>query len=144
MASTYAHLPRLASKPLECGLEVSPLRIQDSKPSSNCPQGHALLQDSYFNKGSAFPSQERHDFCLYGLLPPNIQTLDEQVKRAYQQYSSQPDDLAKNTFLASMKAQNEVLYYRVFHPGLSYMYFSTRIVLIDISSFKIISRKCSA
>ncbi|EEA18824.1 NAD-dependent malic enzyme, mitochondrial [Talaromyces marneffei ATCC 18224] len=105
MASTYAHLPRLASKPLECGLE-----------------GHALLQDSYFNKGSAFPSQERHDFCLYGLLPPNIQTLDEQVKRAYQQYSSQPDDLAKNTFLASMKAQNEVLYYRLIQDHLKEMF----------------------
>lgn len=76
-------------------------------------QGHALLHDSYFNKGSAFPSQERHDFGLHGLLPPNIQTLDEQVERAYEQYSSRPDDLAKNTFMASMKAQNEVLYYRV-------------------------------
>lgn len=60
--------------------------------------------------------QERHDFGLHGLLPPNIQTLDEQVKRAYEQYSSQPDDLAKNTFMASMKAQNEVLYYRVLLP----------------------------
>jgi malate dehydrogenase (oxaloacetate-decarboxylating) len=85
-------------------------------------QGHALLHDSYFNKGSAFPSQERHDFGLHGLLPPNIQTLDEQVERAYQQYSSQPDDLAKNTFMASMKAQNEVLYYRVL-PSLVSVYY---------------------
>ncbi|PCH07097.1 Malic enzyme, NAD-binding [Penicillium occitanis (nom. inval.)] len=105
MTYKYAHLPRSASKPLECGLE-----------------GHALLHDSYFNKGSAFPSQERHDFGLHGLLPPNIQTLDEQVERAYQQYSSQPDDLAKNTFMASMKAQNEVLYYRLISDHLKEMF----------------------
>jgi malate dehydrogenase (oxaloacetate-decarboxylating) len=52
-------------------------------------------------------------FNLHGLLPPNIQTLEEQVERAYQQYSSRADDLAKNTFLSSMKSQNEVLYYNV-------------------------------
>jgi malate dehydrogenase (oxaloacetate-decarboxylating) len=42
-----------------------------------------------------------------------VQTLEEQVKRAYQQYSDQASDLGKNTFMASMKAQNEVLYYKV-------------------------------
>jgi hypothetical protein len=35
------------------------------------------------------------EFKLYGLLPPNVQTLEEQVKRAYQQYSSRPNALAK-------------------------------------------------
>lgn len=80
-------------------------------------QGAALLQSSQFNKGSAFPSEERTTFKLHGLLPPNIQTLDEQVQRAYQQYSSRENDLAKNTFMASMKAQNEVLYYKVCTHG---------------------------
>jgi malate dehydrogenase (oxaloacetate-decarboxylating) len=47
------------------------------------------------------------------LLPTNIQTLDEQVERAYAQYSSRPNDLAKNTFMTSLKEQNEVLYYKV-------------------------------
>ena len=76
-------------------------------------KGSALLHDSHYNKGSAFPQDERKTFKLIGLLPPNIQTLDEQVDRAYQQYRSRRDDLAKNTFLASMRAQNEVLYYKV-------------------------------
>lgn len=80
---------------------------------SNSTQGHALLHSSYFNKGSAFSKEERHAFHLHGILPPNIQTLDEQVARAYEQYSARPNDLAKNTFMASMKAQNQVLYYRV-------------------------------
>lgn len=72
-----------------------------------------LLHNAYYNKGSAFPIEERKRFKLHGLVPPNTQTLDEQVDRAYQQYSSRVDDLAKNTFMASMKAQNEVLYYKV-------------------------------
>lgn len=76
-------------------------------------EGATLLQTSRFNKGTAFPNEERDVFKLNGLLPPNVQSLDEQVQRAYQQYSSRGDDLAKNTFMASMKAQNEVLYYRV-------------------------------
>lgn len=95
-SSKFKHLPRAASGPLKCSLE-----------------GPSLLTSSHFNKGSAFPKDERAAFKLNGLLPPNIQTLDEQVQRAYQQYSSREDDLAKNTFMASMKAQNEVLYYKV-------------------------------
>lgn len=76
-------------------------------------KGQALLQNPYFNKGSAFPSDERREFGLYSYLPPNVQTLEEQVERAYQQYSTRGDALAKNTFMSSMKEQNEVLYYKV-------------------------------
>lgn len=79
----------------------------------NTSQGAALLRSPYFNKGSAFPAEERSEFNLNGLLPTNVQTFDEQVKRAYQQYCNRGDDLAKNTFMTSMKEQNEVLYYRV-------------------------------
>ncbi|MCJ1376194.1 NAD-dependent malic enzyme, mitochondrial [Loxospora ochrophaea] len=92
----FGHLPLSTSGPQECALS-----------------GTALLRSPYLNKGSAFPSNERHDFKLFGLLPPNVQTLDEQVQRAYEQYSSRQNDLAKNTFMTSMKEQNEVLYYRV-------------------------------
>ncbi|KAJ5404949.1 Malic enzymeNAD-binding [Penicillium sp. CMV-2018d] len=88
-----------------------------------CPyKGTSLLQSAQLNKGSAFPDNERSTFKLHSLLPPNIQTLDEQVQRAYQQYKSRPDDLAKNTFLASMKAQNEVLYYKLVQTHLKEMF----------------------
>lgn len=71
------------------------------------------MNSPQFNKGSAFTAEEREEFGLHGLLPPNVQTLEEQVARAYQQYSSRPNALAKNTFMTSMKEQNEVLYYKV-------------------------------
>lgn len=95
-ASKFKHLPRAASGPLKCSFE-----------------GASLLASSQFNKGSSFSKEERTAFKLHGLLPPNIQTLDQQVQRAYQQYTSCDNDLAKNTFMASMKAQSEVLYYKV-------------------------------
>lgn len=95
-SSKFQNLPLGTSGPLECALK-----------------GTVLLNHSYFNKGSAFTKEERRDFELSGLLPQNIQTLEQQVQRAYEQYSARPDDLAKNTFLASMKDQNDVLYFKV-------------------------------
>lgn len=92
----FSHLPLSSKGPLPCALK-----------------GTVLLNHPFFNKGSAFTKEERHDFGLHGLLPQSIQTLDQQVQRAYEQYSKQPDDLAKNTFLTSMKEQNEVLYFKV-------------------------------
>lgn len=94
--SKFDHLPLSTHGPVDCALT-----------------GTALLNTPYLNKGSAFPAEERQTFGLAGLLPSRIQTLEQQTKRAYQQYSSRPDDLAKNTFLTSLKDQNEVLYYKV-------------------------------
>lgn len=92
----FEHLPLSTSGPIECALT-----------------GTSLLTTPYLNKGSAFTAEERRDFNLRGLLPGGVQTLDQQVKRAYDQFSTRQDDLAKNTFLTSLKDQNEVLYYRV-------------------------------
>ncbi|KAL5450831.1 hypothetical protein PMIN07_001360 [Paraphaeosphaeria minitans] len=89
------------------------LSLSTSGPQETVLTGNALLRTPYFNKGSAFTDKERDTFQLHGLLPSNVQTLDEQVRRAYAQFQSRPDDLAKNTFMTSMKEQNEVLYYRL-------------------------------
>ncbi|KIW90159.1 uncharacterized protein Z519_08802 [Cladophialophora bantiana CBS 173.52] len=84
--------------------------------------GRLLLDNPFYNKGTCFTAQERLDFGLKGLLPTNIQTLDEQVTRAYQQYCNQPDDLSKNTFMTSMAEQNTVLYYRLIQDHLREMF----------------------
>lgn len=101
----FGHLPLSTKGPLPCAL-----------------RGTILLNHPFFNKGSAFTKEERHDFGLHGLLPQSIQTLEQQVDRAYEQYSKQPDDLAKNTFLTSMKEQNEVLYFKLLHDHLAEMF----------------------
>jgi malate dehydrogenase (oxaloacetate-decarboxylating) len=55
-------------------------------------------------------------------MPDNVQTLNEQVRRAYEQYKSRPSDIAKNTFMTSLKEQNEVLYYRLILDHLKEMF----------------------
>ena len=55
-------------------------------------------------------------------MPDNVQTLDEQVRRAYEQYKSRTSDIAKNTFMTSLKEQNEVLYYKLILDHLKEMF----------------------
>jgi malate dehydrogenase (oxaloacetate-decarboxylating) len=89
------------------------LSLSTSGPQDCALNGTALLSTPYFNKGAGFTAEERDQFKLTGLLPQHVATLDAQVKRAYQQYSTRQDDLAKNTFMTSLAEQNQVLYYRV-------------------------------
>src|ERR1700753_2795064 len=89
------------------------LALSTSGPLDCALTGVALLRNPYFNKGSAFTEEEREAFSLHGLLPSNVQTLDEQIQRAYHQYSTRENDLAKNSFMSSLRIQNEVLFYRV-------------------------------
>ncbi|TQN67617.1 NAD-dependent malic enzyme [Colletotrichum shisoi] len=101
----FSHLPLSTSGPISCALT-----------------GSALLNTPYLNKGTAFPEDERREFNLTGLLPQSVHRLEEQLDRAYGQYMIRPDDLAKNTFLASLKEQNEVLYYRLLQANLPEMF----------------------
>ncbi|KIV89149.1 hypothetical protein PV10_08741 [Exophiala mesophila] len=106
MSSTnFNHLPLSQTRPLKVSLS-----------------GRLLLDNPFYNKGTCFTTSERKLFHLKGLLPTNIQTLDEQVQRAYDQYSSQKDDLAKNTFMTSMAEQNTVLYYRLIQDHIREMF----------------------
>lgn len=85
-------------------------------------RGEALLNDPYYNKGTSFSNTERKKLGINGRLPSNVQTLDQQVTRAYQQYSALQDDLQKNTFLTSLAEQNMVLYYRLLQDNLKEMF----------------------
>ncbi|EDK36783.2 conserved hypothetical protein [Meyerozyma guilliermondii ATCC 6260] len=76
-------------------------------------EGFQILNSPIFNKGSAFTRQEREAFKLTGLLPSQVNTLEEQVGRAYAQFSYLKTPLAKNDFLVSMRMQNKVLYYEL-------------------------------
>jgi hypothetical protein len=61
--------------------------------------------------GTAFTTKERRAFGLTGRLPHRINSLDEQCQRAWDQLETCGNDLAKNTFLQSLRDQNWVLYY---------------------------------
>jgi malate dehydrogenase (oxaloacetate-decarboxylating) len=80
--------------------------------------GRGLLRDPRFNRGTAFTAEERSALGLDGLLPASVLSLEEQARRAYEQYGRQADDLARNTFLAALHDRNEVLYYRLLEDHL--------------------------
>ncbi|WP_090692205.1 oxaloacetate-decarboxylating malate dehydrogenase [Bacillus sp. 166amftsu] len=76
-------------------------------------RGVEVLATPILNKGVAFTKEEREELGLKGLLPPAVLTLDEQARRAYKQFRSQPDDLLKNVYLTALHDRNEVLFYRL-------------------------------
>ncbi|MGG1147199.1 oxaloacetate-decarboxylating malate dehydrogenase [Bacillus wiedmannii] len=76
-------------------------------------RGVEVLSTPLLNKGVAFTQEEREDLGLKGLLPPAVLTLEEQARRAYEQFCSQPDDLLKNVYLTALHDRNEVLFYRI-------------------------------
>ena len=72
-----------------------------------------LLNRQRLNKGTAFTEQERTEFGLHGLLPPQVETLDQQVVRAYEAYRRKSDDLERHIYLRALQDTNEVLFYRL-------------------------------
>src|SRR5919206_3751628 len=84
-------------------------------------RGRAVLSNPMLNRGTAFTHPERRSLGLEGLLPSGVSTLEGQLRRVYAQYLRQPDDLAKNVFLAHMRDRNEVLFYRLLTEHLEEM-----------------------
>src|SRR6516162_9026395 len=72
-----------------------------------------LLDTPLLNKGTAFSDTERTQFGLHGLLPPCVETLEEQVARAYEAYQRKDDDLERHIYLRALQDNNEVLFYRL-------------------------------
>src|SRR5579884_1083354 len=84
-------------------------------------RGLAVLNSPQLNKGTAFTLEERAALGLTGLLPPDVSTLEVQVRRAYLQYERLPDALSRNIYLTAMHDRNEVLFYRLFSEHLREM-----------------------
>ena len=76
-------------------------------------KGAELLNQPMLNKGTAFTDEERNRLALHGLLPPHVESLDEQVVRAYEAFQRKNDDLERHIFLRALQDTNEVLFYRL-------------------------------
>lgn len=73
--------------------------------------GKNLLTTAQLNKGTAFTVEERHAFGLQGKLPHRVETLDEQVHRAYLQYTRYTTSLQQNIYLNNLHDKNQILFY---------------------------------
>ncbi len=83
--------------------------------------GKPLLTTPQLNKGTAFTHEERKAFGLLGKLPNKVESLDEQVKRAYLQYTSYKTRLQQNIYLNNLHDKNQVLFYKLLSRHLSEM-----------------------
>jgi len=77
------------------------------------PHGIELINNQTLNKGTAFSDRERTELGLHGLLPPHVETLDEQVVRAYGAFNRKDDPLERHIYLRALQDTNEVLFYRL-------------------------------
>lgn len=75
--------------------------------------GIDLVERPTLNKGTAFAQEERSRLGLHGLLPPAVESLDQQVARAYEAYRRKDDDLERHIYLRALQDANEVLFYRL-------------------------------
>ncbi|MBO9470801.1 NAD-dependent malic enzyme [Endozoicomonas sp. G2_2] len=95
---------------------------QDAKRPLYIPYaGPTLLEMPLLNKGNAFDADERVAFNLVGLLPQNVETIDEQVERAYQQYQTCTNDLDKHIYLRGIQDDNETMFFRLLEDHLEEM-----------------------
>jgi malate dehydrogenase (oxaloacetate-decarboxylating) len=74
-------------------------------------KGVRVLEEPLLNKDAAFTMDERTDLGLHGLLPPHIDSLDQQIKRCYEAYLKKNTDLEKHIYLRALQDRNETLFY---------------------------------
>ena len=79
---------------------------------------HSILNDPFLNKGTAFTLEERKELDLIGLLPPYIQTIEEQAAQTYAQMQTKVNDLEKRLFLMEIFNTNRTLFYYLFSQHL--------------------------
>lgn len=84
-------------------------------------RGKELLTTYLLNKSTAFTQEERDALGLLGKLPAKIETLDEQVKRAYRQFKKYRSGMQKHIYLNNLHDKNEVLFYKLVNDNLAEM-----------------------
>lgn len=79
---------------------------------------HDILNNPFLNKGTAFTLEERKELGLIGLLPPYVQTIEEQAAQTYAQMKTKANDLEKRLFLMEIFNTNRALFYYLFSQHL--------------------------
>ncbi|WP_395391697.1 malolactic enzyme [Fructilactobacillus sanfranciscensis] len=82
-------------------------------------RGQEIVNNPFLNKGTAFTEEERKTLNLQGMLPPRVQTLEEQTARVYKEYLTKSNDLEKRVYLMSIFNENRVLFYATFAEHVS-------------------------
>ncbi|EAC9070123.1 NAD-dependent malic enzyme [Listeria monocytogenes] len=75
--------------------------------------GFDFMNNPLLNKGTAFSKEERASYQLDGLLPPIIETIEQQAVRIETQIENLETPLHKHQLLTNLYNENRTLYYYV-------------------------------
>ncbi|EHP6530215.1 NAD-dependent malic enzyme [Listeria monocytogenes] len=75
--------------------------------------GFDYMNNPLLNKGTAFSKEERASYQLDGLLPPIIETIEQQAVRIESQIENLETPLHKHQLLTNLYNENRTLYYYV-------------------------------
>ncbi|MFN0011851.1 MAG: NAD-dependent malic enzyme [Phycisphaerales bacterium] len=82
-------------------------------PAHTPLRGQAVLNHPLLNKDTAFSRQEREALGLEGLLPVEVNTIEQQVERAYESITRKTDPLERYIGLVALQDRNEHVFYRL-------------------------------
>lgn len=75
-------------------------------------RGLDLLRDPACNRGTAFSLAERQGLGLEGLLPPQVESLEIQVRRCWEAFCALRDNIERFAFVDGLRRSNLVLFHR--------------------------------
>lgn len=84
-------------------------------------RGRSVISNPMINRGTAFTMEQRQALGLVGLVPTAVTTMENQVRRVYDQFRRTSTMLGKYLQLASVRDRNEVLFYRLLMSNLEEM-----------------------
>ncbi|CAJ1008894.1 putative Malic enzyme, N-terminal domain/Malic enzyme, NAD binding domain containing protein [Leishmania naiffi] len=76
-------------------------------------RGVDYLRNRFTNKGTAFTAAERSHMNVEGLLPPSVETLDDQVERYWDQLNRFNEPINRYQLLRNVQNTNVTLYYAI-------------------------------
>lgn len=97
----------------EAGGEWDGCRRDFMAPIEIGVRGQDILHNPFFNKGTAFKSEERDRLRFRGLLPPRFNNIKMQMERFLVSLRATDSDIQKNIQLEDLHDLNETLYHRI-------------------------------
>ncbi len=75
--------------------------------------GRRLIEKPLLNKGTAFTLDERRELGVLGFLPPQVETIEDQVARCHRAFLDKTTGIDKHIYLRQLQDENETLFYRL-------------------------------
>lgn len=87
--------------------------MESNAPSHFEPKAADITVVPQFNRGTAFTDEERQKYRLRGLLPAQVETIEQQAGRSLSQLRSKESSIEKYIYLSQLQHTNETLFYKL-------------------------------